>query len=131
MNKNINPYKNIYITNNKNIFFNFQNPNNNKIANNEIVHKKINSQMNFNNNIKSLHSRKITDFNINNEIKNSINVGKNFNKILNILNNDNYKKIKYTLIYANEPINYNLCNSYDNFLSYKKLNFFEFNKLNR
>ena len=118
----------LYITNNKNIFFNFQNPNNNKIANNEIVHKKINSQMNSNNNIKNLHSRKITDFNINNEIKNSINVGKNFNKILN---NDNYKKIKYTLIYANEPINYNLCNSYDNFLSYKKLNFFEFNKLNR
>ena len=73
--------------------------------------------MNFNNNIKNLHSRKITDFNINNEIKNSINVGKNFNKILN---NDNYKKIKYTPIYANEPINYNLCNSYDNDLKVYK-----------
>ena len=116
LNKNVNPYKNIYITNNKNIFFYCQN-HKNKIINNEIVHKKINSQMNFNNNLKNMHSRKLTDFNIYNETKNPLNTGQNSKKILN---NGNYKKIKYNPIYANESVNYNLYDSFDNSLKVYK-----------
>ena len=100
---------------------NFENSRN-KIANNEMFYKKINSRMIFNNNlIKNAYTRKTTDFNMNNEIKYSSNINKTSNNILNnnILNNKNYRHIKYASINSRELLNCNLCNRYNNFSSSK------------
>ena len=115
--KNINPYKNIYIDKTKNNLINFGNPRN-KIANNEMFYKKINSRMIFNNNlIKNEHTRRMTDFNINNEIKYLSNANKNSN---NILNNKNYRHIKYASINSRELLNSNLYKPYNNALKVYK-----------
>ena len=121
--KNINPYKNIYIDKTKNNLISFENPRN-KITNNEMFYKKINSRTIFNNNlIKNAYTRKMTDFNMNNEIKYSSNINKTSNNILNKNNNNNnknYRHIKYASINSRELLNCNLYTRYNNALKVYK-----------
>ena len=111
LNKNLIPHKNIYINNNNNIFFKFETPKNN-ISNNGITHRKINSQMVFNDYNKKKYMTKITNFNkINNDYKFSLNTTSNIN---NSLNNKKFKHIKYDSIFSLEQTNDNLYNLYNN-----------------
>ena len=110
LNKNLIPHKNIYINNNNNIFFKFETPKNN-ISNNGITHRKINSQMVFNDYNKKKYMTKITNFNKINDYKFSLNTTSNIN---NSLNNKKFKHIKYDSIFSLEQTNDNLYNLYNN-----------------
>ena len=118
LNREIIPHKNIYINNNNNIFFKFETSRNNVSNNNGIMHRKINSQMVFNDYLKKEYMPKMTDLNKINDDKFSLN-----NKSMNInnnLNDNKSKHIRYNSIFSYEQTDNNLYNSFNNNLKVYK-----------
>ena len=118
LNREIIPHKNIYINNNNNIFFKFETSRNNISNNNGIMHRKINSQMVFNDYLKKEYMPKMTDLNKINDDKFSLN-----NKSMNInnnLNNNKSKHIKYNSIFSYGQTCNNLYDSFNNNLKVYK-----------